>query len=57
MRRIGEEVADLVVDCGGSISGEHGDGLSRSEFLEKMYGPEILRAFSEVKHLFDPKGC
>jgi FAD/FMN-containing dehydrogenase/Fe-S oxidoreductase len=56
MRRIGEEVADLVVDCGGSISGEHGDGLSRSEFLEKMYGPEILRAFSEVKRLFDPKG-
>jgi FAD/FMN-containing dehydrogenase/Fe-S oxidoreductase len=56
MRRIGEEVADLVVECGGSISGEHGDGLSRSEFLEKMYGPEILRAFSEVKRLFDPKG-
>ena len=38
MRRIAEEVADLVVDCGGSISGEHGDGLSRSEFMEKMYG-------------------
>jgi FAD/FMN-containing dehydrogenase/Fe-S oxidoreductase len=56
MRRIGEEVADLVVECGGSISGEHGDGLSRSEFLEKMYGPEILRAFSEVKGLFDPEG-
>jgi len=56
MRRIGEEVADLVVECGGSISGEHGDGLSRSEFLEKMYGPEILRAFREVKRLFDPKG-
>src|SRR5215210_4888637 len=36
MRRIAEEVADLVVDCGGSISGEHGDGLSRSEFMEKM---------------------
>jgi Fe-S oxidoreductase len=56
MRRIGEELADLVVECGGSISGEHGDGLSRSEFLGKMYGPEILRAFSEVKCLFDPKG-
>jgi Fe-S oxidoreductase len=54
MRRIAEEVADLVVECGGSISGEHGDGLSRSEFLEKMYGPEILRAFAEVKALFDP---
>jgi FAD/FMN-containing dehydrogenase/Fe-S oxidoreductase len=55
MRRIGEEVADLVVELGGSISGEHGDGLSRSEFLEKMYGPEILHAFKEVKQLFDPE--
>jgi FAD/FMN-containing dehydrogenase/Fe-S oxidoreductase len=56
MRRIAEEVAALVVDCGGSISGEHGDGLSRSEFLEKMYGREILRAFADVKRLFDPEG-
>src|SRR5918997_1658883 len=56
MRRIGERVADLVVECGGSISGERGDGLSRSEFLGKMYGQEILEAFSEVKELFDPKG-
>jgi FAD/FMN-containing dehydrogenase/Fe-S oxidoreductase len=56
MRRIAEEVADLVIDCGGSISGEHGDGLSRSEFLERMYGEEIVRAFREVKNLFDPEG-
>ncbi|MDP8940240.1 MAG: 4Fe-4S dicluster domain-containing protein, partial [Actinomycetota bacterium] len=56
MRKIGEEVADLVIECEGSISGEHGDGLSRSEFLEKMYGPEILQAFKEVKRLFDPEG-
>jgi Fe-S oxidoreductase len=56
MRRIAEEVADLVVDCGGSLSGEHGDGLARSQFLEKMYGPEIMRAFAEVKALFDPQG-
>jgi FAD/FMN-containing dehydrogenase/Fe-S oxidoreductase len=56
MRRIAEEVADLVVDCGGSISGEHGDGLSRSEFVEKMYGAEILGAFADVKRLFDPEG-
>jgi len=56
MRRIAEEVADLVVECGGSISGEHGDGLSRSEFMEKMYGGEILRAFADVKRLFDPTG-
>ena len=56
MRRIAEEVADLGVECGGSISGEHGDGLARSEFLEKMYGPEMLNAFAEVKALFDPEG-
>jgi FAD/FMN-containing dehydrogenase/Fe-S oxidoreductase len=56
MRRIAEEVADLVVDCGGSLSGEHGDGLARSEFLGRMYGAEILAAFSEVKGLFDPEG-
>ncbi|QYJ17232.1 hypothetical protein Rxycam_03074 [Rubrobacter xylanophilus DSM 9941] len=56
MRRIAEEVADLVAELGGSISGEHGDGLSRSEFLGKMYGEEILRAFGEVKRLFDPEG-
>ena len=55
MRRIAEEVAGLVVDCGGSISGEHGDGLSRSEFMERMYGSEILRAFADVKRLFDPE--
>jgi FAD/FMN-containing dehydrogenase/Fe-S oxidoreductase len=54
MRRMAEAVSDLVVELGGSISGEHGDGLSRSEFLEGMYGPEILRAFREVKDLFDP---
>jgi len=56
MRRIAEEVADLVVECGGSISGEHGDGLSRSEFLEKMYGTRIMEAFREIKDLFDPEG-
>ena len=56
MRRIAEGVADLVVELGGSLSGEHGDGLSRSEFLERMYGPEILRAFAEVKAAFDPEG-
>ncbi len=56
MRRIAEEVAGLVDELGGSVSGEHGDGLSRSEFLERMYGPEIVRAFGEVKRAWDPKG-
>ena len=56
MRRIAEEVAGLVDELGGSISGEHGDGLSRSEFLEKMYGPELVRAFGEIKRAWDPEG-
>src|SRR5919205_1854431 len=56
MRHIAEEVADLVAELGGSISGEHGDGLSRSEFLDRMYGPEIVRAFAEVKEAWDPEG-
>src|ERR671913_618397 len=56
MRRIAEEVAGLVDELGGSISGEHGDGLSRSEFLERMYGPELVRAFAEVKRAWDPQG-
>jgi FAD/FMN-containing dehydrogenase/Fe-S oxidoreductase len=56
MRRIGEEVAGLVRELGGSISGEHGDGLSRSEFLTMLYGEEIVGAFGEVKRLFDLGG-
>src|SRR5215213_6463370 len=56
MRRIAEEVAGLVDELGGSISGEHGDGLSRSEFLERMYGPELVRAFAELKGAWDPAG-
>jgi FAD/FMN-containing dehydrogenase/Fe-S oxidoreductase len=56
MRRIAERVADLVVELGGSLSGEHGDGLSRSEFLERMYGPELIGAFAELKSAWDPDG-
>ena len=56
MRRIGEEVASLVRELGGSISGEHGDGLSRSEFLTMLYGEEVVGAFGEVKRLFDLGG-
>jgi FAD/FMN-containing dehydrogenase/Fe-S oxidoreductase len=46
--------ADLVVKYGGSLSGEHGDGQARADLLEKMYGPELLAAFGEFKHLWDP---
>ncbi len=49
-----EQAADLVVAYGGSLSGEHGDGQSRGELLPKMFGPELMRAFGELKALFDP---
>ncbi|HTU19017.1 MAG TPA: FAD-linked oxidase C-terminal domain-containing protein [Gemmataceae bacterium] len=55
MRRITAEVTDLVLEYGGSLSGEHGDGLARSEWNEKMFGPAIYQAFCRVKQAFDPK--
>jgi len=51
---IAEEVADLVLKYGGALSGEHGDGLVRSPFQEKMYGPVLYQAFRELKQAFDP---
>ncbi len=48
------EAADLTVAHGGSLSGEHGDGRARSELLPKMYPPEALALFGQVKSLFDP---
>jgi FAD/FMN-containing dehydrogenase/Fe-S oxidoreductase len=53
-RRFMERAADLVVAHGGSLSGEHGDGQSRGELLVKMFGPELVRAFGELKAVFDP---
>nr|WP_198586860.1 FAD-binding and (Fe-S)-binding domain-containing protein [Glycomyces xiaoerkulensis] len=51
-----ERAADLVVSYGGSLSGEHGDGQARGELLDRMFGPEVIRAFGELKSLFDPAG-
>ncbi len=56
MRAIAEEAFALVRSYKGSHSGEHGDGLVRSEFHEAMFGSRLVRAFEEVKDLFDPKG-
>ncbi len=56
MRAISEGVADLVLRYGGTISAEHGDGLARSEWQQKMFGPEVYEAFREVKRAFDPQG-
>ena len=48
------EAVDLVLKYGGSLSGEHGDGQSRAQFLPKMYGEELVQAFREFKTIFDP---
>ena len=56
MRIIAEEAHALVREFKGSHSGEHGDGIVRSEFLEPMLGSRLVRAFEEVKRLFDPQG-
>jgi Fe-S oxidoreductase len=54
MRRIAEEAFAFVREYKGSHSGEHGDGLVRSEFHEAMFGTRLVRAFEEVKDRFDP---
>ena len=51
-----DDATSLVVKYGGSLSGEHGDGQSKAEFLPKMFGPEICEAFREFKRLWDPNG-
>jgi FAD/FMN-containing dehydrogenase/Fe-S oxidoreductase len=56
LRAIAEEAFAMVRDYKGSHSGEHGDGIVRSEFHEPMFGPRIVRAFEEVKDSFDPDG-
>jgi FAD/FMN-containing dehydrogenase/Fe-S oxidoreductase len=52
---IANEITDLVMEFGGAISSEHGDGRARSPFLERVYGPTLLQAFRELKRAFDPK--
>jgi FAD/FMN-containing dehydrogenase/Fe-S oxidoreductase len=56
MRAIAEEAFELVRAYKGSHSGEHGDGIVRSEFHAKMFGERLVRAFGQVKEWFDPKG-
>ena len=56
MVSIATEISDLVLEFGGAMSGEHGDGLVRSVWNEKMFGPTLYDAFRDVKRAFDPKG-
>jgi FAD/FMN-containing dehydrogenase/Fe-S oxidoreductase len=53
---IATQVADLVLEYGGALSGEHGDGLVRGAFNEKMFGTALYGAFRVVKNTFDPEG-
>ena len=53
-RSFHQEASDLVLRYGGSLSGEHGDGQSVAEFLPKMFGPELVRAFEQFKSIWDP---
>ena len=54
MREIAETACAMVKEMKGAFSGEHGDGLVRSEYIEKFYGPRLTRAFKEIKEAFDP---
>ena len=53
---IAQEVADLVLEFGGALSSEHGDGFTRSPFNQQMFGPALYEAFRQVKRTFDPLG-
>ena len=55
MRAIAEEAAAMVREYKGAFSGEHGDGLVRSEWVAWQFGPRLTRAFEEIKSLFDPQ--
>ena len=55
LRSIAREISDLVLEFGGAMSGEHGDGLARSVWNPKLFGPEVYSAFERVKRAFDPR--
>jgi len=55
MRCITADISDLVLEFGGSLSGEHGDGLARSEWNRKMFGDQVYDAFCKIKDAFDPQ--
>ncbi|MGH7795935.1 MAG: FAD-binding and (Fe-S)-binding domain-containing protein [Candidatus Binatia bacterium] len=55
MVSIANDITDLVLEFNGALSGEHGDGLARSHFNAKLFGPALYEAFRQVKRAFDPK--
>ena len=54
MESIADDVTDLIVEYGGSVSGEHGDGRARTQWNRKLYGEDLWRTFRDLKSAFDP---
>ncbi len=54
MERIADEISDLVLEFGGAMSAEHGDGIVRGVWAEKMFGKDLVQNFRDVKQAFDP---
>ena len=55
IERLAQQVFDRVIRTGGTITGEHGDGIARVKYIPSMYGNEIFSIFLQVKEIFDPK--
>lgn len=56
LRALEDEMSDMALEYGGAMSAEHGDGLARSEWIPKMFGPRIVELLAETKDAFDPRG-
>ena len=56
MKELADQAAEMAHKFGGVMSGEHGDGLQRSELNERIFGPELYDAMRELKRIFDPAG-
>lgn len=56
LHRIGDRISSLAIEYGGTMTAEHGDGIVRSGWLQKLYGPKIIEAFQQIKGTFDPQG-
>ncbi|MCB9851048.1 MAG: FAD-binding protein [Phycisphaerales bacterium] len=56
MFRVADRISSLALEFGGTMTGEHGDGIIRSVWLEKMYGVKIIDGFRRIKSAFDPQG-
>ena len=54
--KIADEVYKIITENGGSITGEHNDGLIRTPYLTQMFGVEMIKLFEQVKDIFDPQG-